>query len=205
MQTNIDVFYSVHGVTEEILRGWSPLQQFAPDSGTAVGFISAERLLKLREFVNGHPLASEDRIKEQGLFVCEEEKRQQELLLERARKRKKGRAKEELDTGIGAEKALIKRVESLENRGELNLTPQISTEQTDIQESVIMIPRKPRLDAHSVKTTLLASSPIASARIGTSTSPKLNYILNEVCMNLAGVKQHDDHCGFVLGAEIFHS
>jgi hypothetical protein len=141
------------------------------------GYIHAERLLKLREYVGGHPLATEERIAGYGLTVHEEEKHRHALYLEslRTRKRRKSRDGTESALDMEMEKELFKRLQG----------PQVAHEpaqndESKLKESIIFIPRIVYDNPQTPASGLLASSPVVKARIGCSTSSKLNYILNDV-------------------------
>jgi hypothetical protein len=167
IQAHLDVFYRVEGMSEVLYRTWSPLTREGYVASTG-GYIHAERLLKLRELVNTHPLASEARLKDWGEDAARDEKRRNELYFESLKKRKRRKGKDDADILTEAEKTLTKRVEG--NRESSMMTGDSFGDRYS-REAAQTGPER---------SDLLVFSPLARVMIGSSTSPKLNYVLAEV-------------------------
>lgn len=159
----------------DVYQAWSPLSVTMPADAAGPKLIHAERLLKLRELVNGHPLASEEQIKTWGKSFLEDERIRHRFYLESLLKRKRKKGKDDGDTLSEAEKPTIKRVEDARDTERTTaLLHRVNAGGLDV------FAEGPKLDNPPSGSTLLASSPVAQVRLGTSTSPKLNYILTEV-------------------------
>jgi len=133
------------------------------------GYVRAEHLLELREFIKEHPLTSAQRIVAWAGVVRQKEERTIRLLEERERKRRR-RKKEEGGEGstTPADKPPCESV----------AIPELEPEAPDPGLSVLVIPRR-GVEGFSMGD-LLRSSPVAESKVIRSTSSKLNRILTEV-------------------------
>jgi hypothetical protein len=195
IQTSEAVPFLVSGVPPEILKTWTrtpgtPITAGHLAPGTA--FMQADRLVVLRRLVIARPLIPEADIIERGehLATLEEEKVQSIS--------KKNRRKQIVSQGsvlVGQRKALgaAKKMTSRQSEMEKELrAAQIreNSEKNSVEIEDLGAPRPPLSENTSSpgsmirpvlsNAELIANSPLASVHIHSSTSSKLNFILNEV-------------------------
>lgn len=145
------------------------------------GFARAEHLLELQAYVERHPLAPTERIVAWAGTLLEKEARVLSLLEERERKKRR-RTKEG-----GGERSLSPAVTPPDKPVD---TPEKAVEAPDPEPFVLVIPKRA---AQGFSTNdLLRSSPVAQSTIIRSTSSKLNYILNEVCLPTPSSRSNPD-------------
>ncbi|EIN07069.1 hypothetical protein PUNSTDRAFT_104552 [Punctularia strigosozonata HHB-11173 SS5] len=199
-QDCIDLPYEVRNIDRTIFAHWTRSQVYGlsrpRDSGAEddhiVAYMHPDRLEKMREFVVAQPLASKERICNQGSAVCEADARQHQLHELNQLMRKGGkRRREEDDAGrvIGraresAKKTIVR--ERIEELRKEYLIAQARLQVVSTHESQHPSGSVPLEDKSSITTpntpslSFLASSPLANVRIGSSGSSKQNYILREV-------------------------
>jgi len=133
------------------------------------GYVRAEHLLELRQFIKEHPLTPTQRIVAWAGGVQKKEAERIRLLEEKERKKRR-RKKEE---GGGESKN-----PTGEPPGETVIVPEQEAETPDPVLTVLVIPR--RVAGGFSMGDLLRSSPVAESKVIRSTSSKLNHILTEV-------------------------
>lgn len=134
------------------------------------GYVRAEHLLELRDFVKKHPLTPTNRIVEWAKALQLKEAEIIRLSEEKERKKRR-RTKEE-----GGEEPSHP---AGEPPGEIVNVPKKEVDTPSPEKSVLIIPRR-AVEGFSTDD-LLRSSPVAESKIIRSTSSKLNRILAEVC------------------------
>ena len=157
------------------------------------GFLHADRLLKLYDMVIQRPLIRENAMIEWGCAVAKRDeafrKAYDESLHRKNRGRKKGKAHNEdyapgsmMADNFSRKASAANTLKEMQKELDATLT-RLSTEEDMDDEwfanrPEIMVPAPPSPSRHV--STLVASSPLAKMRIGSSASTKLNYIINEV-------------------------
>lgn len=167
----------------------------------AIGYVHADRLMRLREMVTRRPLVLEERAVAWGHAVAEEDLHHSTLIKLKARTRKRSQRDRDEDEESqkmwrkitsgektrGRQEGREEQIEELQAamravqerlENDLPLSADGNGQGVNAGKATIVVPRAglPRLD----KATLLASSPLGGVRVGRSTSSKLNYILSEV-------------------------
>jgi SNF2 family DNA or RNA helicase len=197
MQSHEDVPFRVYDLEEHVFNAWARTANLENRSSDRItGFMHRDRLVKLRDQVLSRPLISVDALVLCGHAVAQEELEYRQLNMKRLNSRKKksrpdqkGHSKEITTqskaarwakSGAGAEKikevrkelvAALKRLEGVPDGGDIMSSPS----------------RNPRIERPN--STLLSSSLLAHVRVGSSCSTKLNYILNEVRLDILSPSQ----------------
>jgi hypothetical protein len=168
----VDTFYAVENLPTPIWHALMPT--LAPEEGAVerpLAYARAEHLLELRHFIEKHPLTPIERIVAWAGTLLQKEAQMMRSLEERGRKKRR-RTKEG-----GGERS---RSPAAETPSQPASTTE-NAEETPNQEPFVLVVPKRTVQGFSTDD-LLRSSPMAQSRIVRSTSSKLNYILNEVCI-----------------------
>ena len=167
-------------------------------SANQTGLLHADRLLKLYDMVIQRPLIRENAMIEWGCAVAKRDEAfrnaYDESLRRKNRGRKRGKANNEDYTSGSMMADNFTRKASAANtlkemQQELDATlTRLSTEDDMDGEGFankpeIVVPVPPSPSRHV--STLVSSSPLATMRLGSSASTKLNYIINEVIQQSA--------------------
>jgi len=186
MQTHEDVPYRVFNMVQPVFESWTRTPSREPNNDQT-GFLHADRLLKLHDMVVQRPLIREQAMVEWGQAVATRDQAFRRSYEESTRKGKGRRKTKNSDgdhhsSGSMLANNFVKKASSADTLKEIQIEldatlARLSNEDDD----------GPSTDNAPISTsfdripTLLASSPLAKMRIGTSASTKLNYIINEVC------------------------
>ncbi len=166
------VFHRVYNMPSQVFQAWSnfPFELKAPESTNAPNpephfLLVPDRLKTLRNMLNMKPFSSFNSMVEWGKAVSEEEHHRLQLMKLRAK----------------ASKASISR-KSQEHRKEMSSATKADTAAQFLaaQDRLKSLMSEDQGNNPRGNAKLLRSSPLAGVRIGTSTSSKLNYILNDV-------------------------
>lgn len=160
------------------------MPSLAPSEGRgeqSQGYARAEHLLELQAYIEKYPLTPTERIVAWAGTLLEKEARMLRLLEERERKKRR-RTKE----GEGERS----RSPAITPPDKPVDTPEKTVEASDPEPFVLVIPKR---TAQGFSTNdLLRSSPVARSTIIRSTSSKLNYILDEVCLPTSPFKSNPE-------------
>ena len=185
-----EVPFVVSGIPHTVLEVWSEHHHItAPTSlqGPSPGLflISPFRLLKLRDIVFARPFINETKLVEAGHAQVKEDQARNEAFLQSVRKKTKGTKKRVAEENVRetrkAEEAARQRHDKvLEMQNELRLATekQVPKNPASTQgEKGVTVPRR---SSASTSGITMSKTPIANARVVTSRSSKLNYLLKEV-------------------------
>jgi hypothetical protein len=190
MQDHEDIPYRVYDMVQSVFHAWTRTPNSELNSASnQIGFLHADRLLKLYDMVVQKPLIRIDAMSEWGkaLDTRDQAFRQayKESLRKRSKGRKKGKYTNDNDYHSGSMMAdhFVKKASAADTLKEMQteldatlsrLSREDEGEGGGGDRNAVPVPSSRRL------STLVASSPLAKMRIGSSTSTKLNYIINEV-------------------------
>ena len=191
VQANItpEVPFLVLGIPQRLLEVWSELSYTTPTSlqhsSPKTFLMFPLRLVKLREIVLARPFINEIKLVEAGYDQMREDQARNELFLQSVRKKAKGvkrRVVEEnvRETRKAEEAARQGQGKVLEMQNELRLVTERQAPKThtatrwDKGGTVGNRPPDPTWQ------TLMSKNPLVNARLITTRSSKLNYLLKDV-------------------------
>jgi hypothetical protein len=183
MQSSIYVPFRIYNLEEQVFNAWTRTKgsEFLIYN-SPIGFIHADRLCKMRDHALARPLISINDMVRRGNEIAKEdfEHLQLEEVLDR---RKKPRSDQKAHTkGVSQSKAarFAKSGAGAENIQEIRkeLAAALRKLEDVPPEGSTKLSTSPPVEQ---ATSCLLSSLLARARIGSSCSTKLNYLLNEVC------------------------
>jgi hypothetical protein len=189
MQTHEDVPYRVFNMVQPVFDAWTRMPGREPNNNVnQTGFLHADRLLKLHDMVVQRPLIREQAMVEWGQTVAIRDQALRKGFEESLRKgkgRKKTKHNNDGDHSSGSilASSFAKKASSANTLKEI---------QTELDATLARLSNEEEVGAGAGNApisssvfggtpTLLASSPLAKMRIGSSPSTKLNYLINEVC------------------------
>lgn len=193
MQYHEDVPYRVYDLQDHAFDAWSrlPRTDVNSSSGPPVGLAQADTLLHLYDLALKRPLIKQDDMIEIGKLTLQRDKivRQahEDSLRKKNKNRKKTKSSDDHSSSQMTEKYATKAY-SAETLNEMRKDLEASMaklQQDDDEENESTSRSDPsRLQSSPGKrpSALVAHSPFAKIRIGSSASNKLNYIINEVIM-----------------------
>ncbi|KAI0273498.1 hypothetical protein BC834DRAFT_854101 [Gloeopeniophorella convolvens] len=185
-----EVPFVLAGIPEPVLAAWSELPYDKAPAPTKPPLINSrllfpQRLAKLRELVIARPFTDQGTLIEAGHVQAEEDKLRHALLLESVRKKSKGTKLPDIENvreTLKAEGAARQsNVKVLEMQNELRIASENRAHQdtSDSQEDQAEPPGPSKSKSPPWQMPLSTSS-VAHARLVTSKSSKLNYLLKEV-------------------------
>jgi len=203
MQDYEDIPYRVCDMVQSVFHAWTRTPNSELNSArNQNGFLHSDRLLKLHDMVVQKPLIRAEAMSEWGkaLETRDQAFRQayKELLRKKSKGRKKGKHINDNDYHSGSMMAdhFVKKASAADTLKEM---------QTELDATLSRLSREDEgegNDRNAVPvpssypsgrlSTLVASSPLAKMRIGSSTSTKLNYIINEVSQSSCLIQQRID-------------
>ncbi|RDB22176.1 putative ATP-dependent helicase C23E6.02 [Hypsizygus marmoreus] len=187
IQGHEDVPYRVYNMRRTIFDAWTRTPHLEPSYNTdLVGFLQADRLLKMQDEIIRRPRISEENFMESGALVAAHDSLRRQIFKDsqKAKDKRSGRKSikhhEETNATMKTEDAAkkVKEVKTLkEMQRDLHATMarlnDCETEEHEHQPNPI----------HSSEFhggSLLATSLLGQVRLGSTASSKLNYIINEV-------------------------
>ncbi|KAF8969663.1 SNF2 family N-terminal domain-containing protein [Flammula alnicola] len=188
MQHHEDVPYRVFDLNERVYKAWTRTPEPEPDSGPRqTGFMHADRLLKLYDMVVQKPLIKEDAMIGWGEMVVTRDhvfrKAYEESLRKKGKGRKKAKHSDDLTSTSQMADNFAKKASAADTLRDMQkeLDATMARLQRDELEDGGSSSSPPQLGSPTKRpSNLIASSPLAKMRIGSSASTKLNYIINEV-------------------------
>ena len=190
-----EVPFVVSGISHLVLEVWSelhhstaptPLQEPSP----ALFLISPFRLVTLRDTVLARPLINETKLVEAGHAQVKEDQARNAAFSQSVRKKAKGTKKRVAEENVRetrkAEEAARQRHDKvLEMQNELRLATEKQqapkTPASTQGDKGATVPRRYPISTSGM--TMSSKTPIANARVVTSKSSKLNYLLKEVWLD----------------------
>jgi SNF2 family DNA or RNA helicase len=192
MQGHEDVPYRTHVIERGVFDAWTRTPQLEPHleasfNNSLVGFIHADRLLKIRNTIISRPRISPENLIELGSSVASEDRqlRQQFLESQKSACRKAGRKSsahhDDSNATIMAENA-AKRARDPSTLKEMKKELDVAIARLDNAEDEDLLMRSSNsTESYGIPISLSATSLLGKTRLRSSTSSKLNYIINEVC------------------------
>lgn len=192
MQAHPDVQYRVQNMPFSLYRVWSRLQCPSDPSSSenTESFLQPDRVVRLREMVLATPLASERILIRWGQLIADEDRAKQTLHLLHEKSLKSNRKKKEDAVDSAALKAIdvARKEKAPEKVKEVLLELEAAQERLARAREGLEelgddtnVPHGLESDGSSaIRSSFLARSPVAGARIGWTTSSKLDYVLREV-------------------------
>jgi len=191
VQTNItpEVPFVVSGIPHRLLEVWSELSYTTPTSlqhpSPTTFLMFPLRLVKLREIVLARPFINEIKLVEAGYDQIREDQARHEVFLQSVRKKAKGvkrRVVEEnvRETRKAEEAARQGHGKVLEMQNELRL---VTEKQASKTHTAAQWDKDGTVGHRALDPTwqiLMSKNPLVNARLITTRSSKLNYLLKEV-------------------------
>lgn len=189
-----EIPFVVDGVPRVVLEAWTELSPDSPPAVTA-SFLESylmfpQRLVKLRSIVLARPFIDEAKLVNAGHAQADEDKIRNALFLQSIRKKAKAAKKHAVEenareTRKAEEAARQNHDKVLEIQNELRLVTQ--RQQGPLAsiaaQSDAVSTRRP----NPSRQLSASRTPLANARMITSRSSKLNYLLKEVCFFFATI------------------
>ncbi|KAF8077645.1 hypothetical protein FPV67DRAFT_1462505 [Lyophyllum atratum] len=197
MQSHEDVPYRVSGISRRIFQAWTRTPRPEPGYNEAlIGFIHSDRLLKMQDLIVNRPRMSEDMLVEYGGAVAADDLLLRHLYVESQKgKDRKANTKvkphqDEINAGLKAEGAAKKARDPntlKEMKKDLDFAmAQLNDYEAEDGHSTPLPTATPAFEFHG--GSILSTSLLGSARLGSTGSSKLNYIINEVLQYAANEK-----------------
>jgi len=196
MQQHEDVPYRVFNMIDPVYDAWTRIPGKEPSCpSNQTGFLQADRLLKLYDMILQKPLIRQNAMIEWGEAVATRDqvfRKAYEESLKKGKGRKKTKHSDDPSSSSLMADNFAKKASAAETlremQKELDVTmARLAKEEDDGELSSsdgtgrqVDIPSLPAGSSSRRPSNLVASSPLARVRIGSSASTKLNYIINEV-------------------------
>jgi len=186
MQGHEDVPYRTYGIERGVFDAWTRTPQHKPYNGSMVGFMHADRLLKIRDMIICRPRISQENLIELGNSVAGKDRQHRRQFQEsqKSSRRKAGRKltshQDDSNATMMAEHA-AKRARDPGTLREMKKELDVAIARLDsVEDEDPIQPRNPTESFGIPAGSLLATSLLGTTRLGSSTSSKLNYLINEV-------------------------
>lgn len=188
MQSHEDIPYRIGGIDHGVFDAWTRMPHPEPSSG--LGFIHADRLLKIRDAVMSRPRISQENIIDLGHSISSEDRqlRLQYQALQKSASRKAGRKatshQDDSNATMMAENA-AKRARDPGTLKEMKKELDVAIARLDNAEDETPWMQSSKSPGDSeIPSALLATSLLGRTRLMSTASTKLNYIINEVSIVL---------------------
>ena len=177
IQSHVDIPYQVFHMSPHVLNAWTRIRVCDASSrpSSLIGLMHPDRLLKIRHLVVNRPLILEERVVEWGAMVTDQDETQRRLVEEEEFKKLKKKQKHEMRDFNNQ----LKAAEWAKQGARAEVIQEIRMELAKVLKKMEDFPQRPE-PVERDRRHALPPSVLSSARIGTSYSTKLNYILNEV-------------------------
>jgi hypothetical protein len=167
------------------LEVWSELHHSQEDPSLALFLISPFRLVKLRDIVLARPFINETNLIEAGHAQVMEDEARNAVFLQSVHKKAKGTKKRVAEENVretrkAEEAARQGHDKVLEMQNELRLATEKQAPKNPASTQGDKGATVPHISPASTSEITMSETPIASARVATSKSSKLNYLLKEV-------------------------
>ncbi|KAJ7029382.1 P-loop containing nucleoside triphosphate hydrolase protein [Mycena alexandri] len=183
LQSHEDVPFLIYNLSQTTFQAWTrigpPVESHDPQ---LCGYIHPDRLRGLRNLVLGQPLISEGSLIEAGAYVAEQDAKQRAAYQEHL-KRKKG-SKTSSSRGHEESASRLKATQAAKKAADPNTVREMQ------QELAVHIGADPGISVPQphdrgrgqvrVPSVLVSKSHLATTRLGSSGSSKLNFIIDEV-------------------------
>lgn len=195
MQTHEDVPYRVSNMVKPVFDAWTRTPDMGLDQGNdQTGFLHADRLLKLHDMLIQRPLIRQHAMVEWGQAVAVRDQAFRNAY-EKSLIKGKGRRKtnrnsngdynhpgSQLADEVAKKASAADTLKAIQTELDTTLTRLSSEDETGSAPTTASMSTSS--SALGLTPALIASSPLAKMRIGTSVSTKLNYIIKEACSAL---------------------
>lgn len=187
MQGHEDVPYRTYGIERVIFDAWTRTPLLEPCyNGSVSGFMHADRLLKIRDVIISRPRISQENLIELGYSVASKDRqlRRQFQESQKGSHRKAGRkavAHQDDSNAIMMAGTAAKKARDPETIKEMKKELDVAIARLDNPEGEdfpLQSSKSPK--SLAIPSSLLATSLLGLTRLGSTTSTKLNYIINEV-------------------------
>lgn len=192
MQMHEDIPYRVFNMVQPVFDAWTRTPDMGLDQSTdQTGFLHADRLLKLHDMLIQRPLIPQNAMVEWGQTVAVRDqafRKAYEESLRKGKDRKKTNLNisgdhhpsgSQLVNGIAKKASAADTLKAIQT--ELNITLARLSSEDATGSAPTTTAMSTSSSVFGLTPALVASSPLAKMRIGSSVSTKLNYIINEAC------------------------
>ncbi|KAF7295657.1 Helicase C-terminal domain-containing protein [Mycena indigotica] len=169
IQTHEDVPYQLTDVVKPIMDIWSRT------IANGALYIHADRIKRLRDWMVSHPLASEEAICRAGREQVEEDVKWRAEVERRERQAMKGKSTGSSGASHEQSRRKAKATEAIKSSSDAKTVTEIHKSLEQVELGITM-----DTETRDPPSILLARSHIGQAKLGTTTSSKLNYIINEI-------------------------
>jgi SNF2 family DNA or RNA helicase len=189
--------YHISRLNPQIFNAWTRAPDKDPGTPMMNGFMHVDRVIKLRNYVLGRPLAKVDVIVKDGQRIAEEDRKLREIHMKSQKGPKKNKGSVKRAVQIQGEHLS----ELADNSAKKAKAPDTLKEmQKELTASISQLEGDDERDSRNSSTQtvsqqpscgyseILSSSPFANVRIGHSASSKINWIINEVKSHAATEK-----------------
>jgi hypothetical protein len=191
MQGHEDVPYRICGIGREIFDAWTRTPYVEPSyDASLVGFMHADRLVKIKDAISCRPRISQENIIQLGHSIASEDRRLRQQFQESQKNsyRKAGRrpiAHQDHSNATMMSENAAKRARDPGTLKEMKKELDVAIARLDNAEEEDPPVQSPKTtESFGIPSSLLATSLLGKTRLRSTTSTKLNYIINEVSRSL---------------------